>query len=223
MAERMEIKVEGLEDILSGLDKRKEYVAKAVNSTCKEFKTRGPGWISKAVTQEYTIKAGEVKDAIIGKHSIGHITLGGVTLEDIYIEYSGRVLSYSHFRFTPRKSDIKLLKKQIRIPGQRISSDRPFVWMHAHRNQNVKVEVHKGRKKVLKGKYMSTPFIASMNGSPDMPFQRTSQKSQKVRSIRSVSIPQMITNEKVAKDISERVSTELGKRLQHHLDRYSNK
>ena len=223
MAETMDIKVEGLENILSGLDKKKEYVAKAVNSTCKDFKSRAPGWINKAVTQEYTIKASEVKGALTSKRTVGTVSLGGVTLDDIYIEYSGRILTFSHFRFTPKKPDIKLLKKRILIPGARTSSDSPVVWAYVHKNQNVQVEVKKGHKRTLKGKWMSTPFIASMRGSPAMPFQRSSQKNQTVKSMRSVSIPQMITNDKVAADINKRIDTELGKRLQHHLDRYSSK
>ena len=219
----MHIELEGLEEVLSGLNQTKPNVAKAVNATCKDFKSRGPGWVTKAVTQVYTIKSGEVKDAIVGKHNIGHVNLGGVTLDDIYIEYRGRVLTYSHFKFTPREPGVKLLKKRVLIPGQRTTSDRPYVWTYAHKNQKVTVTVRKGHKKVLKGKYLTTPFIADMPKSPVMPFQRTAQKNQKVKSIRSVSIPQMITNDKVAKDISERIDKELGKRLQHHLDRYSSK
>lgn len=221
MAETMEVKVDGLEDVLSGLDKRKEYVAKAVNSTCKDFKSRAPGWINKAVTQEYTIKAGDVKGALTSKRTIGTVSLGGVTLDDIYLEYSGRILTFSHFKFTPKKPDVKLLKKRMLIPGAKTSSDSPVVWAYAHKNQNVKVEVKKGHKKTLKGKWMSTPFVASMKGSPAMPFQRSAQKRQDVKALRTISIPQMITNDKVAADINKRIDTELGKRLQHHLDRYS--
>lgn len=219
----MHIELEGLEEVLSGLNQTKPNVAKAVNATCKDFKTRGPGWVTKAVTQVYNIKSGEVKDAIAGKHNIGRVNLGGVTLDDIYIEYRGRVLTFSHFKFTPKTSGVKLLKKRILIPGQRTTSDRPYVWTYVHKNQKVTVTVRKGHKEVLKGKYLTTPFIASMNGPPVMPFQRTAQKNQTVKSMRSVSIPQMITNDKVAEDISERIDKELGKRLQHHLDRYSSK
>lgn len=219
----VDVKVEGLEDILTGLDKRKEYVAKAVNSTCKEFKSRAPGWINKAVIQEYAIKAGDVKDALKAKHNCGTTSLGGVTLDDIRLEYRGKLLTFSHFKFTPREPGVKLLKKRVLIPGQRTSSDSPVVWAHVHKQQNVSVTVKKGRKQKLSGKWLTNPFVAEMGKSPVMPFQRTAQKNQTVKSMRSVSIPQMISNEKVAADINNRIDTELGKRLQHHLDRYSNK
>lgn len=215
--------VENLSEVLAGLDQTKPNVAKAVNSTCKDFKSRAPGWISKAVTQQYTIKAGDVKEALKAKHNCGTTVLGGVTLDDIRLEYRGRVLTFSHFKFTPKGGGVKLKKKRVLIPGQRTTSDSPVVWAYEHKTQKVTVTVKKGHKEVLKGKYLTTPFVASMGSSPVMPFQRTAQKRQEVKSMRSVSVPQMITNDKVAKDINDRIDTELGKRLQHHLDRYSAK
>ena len=217
------VNFENLGEVLAGLDGKKADVAKAVNSTCKDFKSRAPAWISKAVTQQYTIKSGEVKDSLKAKHNCGTTVLGGITLDDIRLEYRGRVLTFTHFKFTPKNPGTKLLKKRTLIPGQRTTSESPVVWAYQHRTQKVTVTVKKGHKEILKGKYLTTPFIASMNGSPVMPFQRTAQKRQEVKSMRSVSIPQMITNDKVAKDIDERINVELGKRLQHHLDRYSSK
>ena len=218
------VNFENLGEVLAGLDGKKADVAKAVNSTCKDFKSRAPAWISKAVTQQYTIKSGEVKDSLKAKHNCGTTVLGGITLDDIRLEYRGKLLTFSHFKFTPREPRVKLLKKRVLIPGQRTSSDSPVVWAHVHKQQNVSVTVKKGRKQKLSGKYLTNPFIAEMGKTPVvMPFQRTAQKRQEVKSMRSVSIPQMITNDKVAKDIDERINVELGKRLQHHLDRYSSK
>lgn len=221
MADSMEIKVDNLEEVLSGLDKRKEYVAKAVNSTCRDFKSRAPAWISKAVTAEYTIKASEVKGALTGKHNVGKISIGGIKLDDIQLEYSGRVLTLSHFRYTPKK-EAALGKGKGIIPGQYTSAGRPVVFAFQRKKKAIKVEVHKGQKVSLSGRYKTTPFIASMNGSPMMPFQRRGEARTDVESFRSVSIPQMITNDKVAEDINERISAGLAGRLQHHLERYSN-
>lgn len=221
MAGSVNVEVKNLEEVLSGLDRRKEYVAKAVNSTCRDFKSRGPGWVSKAVTAEYTIKASEVKGALTGKHNVGHISLGGVTLDDIRLEYTGRLLTFSHFRFTPKRPPA-LSKKRSLIPGQYTYNGRPVVWARIPRKKAINVEVHKGQKKPLAGRYEPTPFVASMNGSPTLPFQRRSKARTDIVSMRTVSIPQMITNEKVAEDISTRISEGLGTRLTHHLKRYSN-
>lgn len=222
MAESLDVEVQNLEEVLSGLNKRKEYAAKAVNSTCKDFKSRAPGWINKAVTQKYTIKSGEVKGALKGAHNVGTTVLGGVKLDDIRLEYSGRILTFSHFRFTPKKP-AGVSKKRGLIPGQYTTAGRPVVYASLLKKTNAKVTVKKGQTKVLKGRYSPTPFIASMRGSPMMPFQRRTAERSSVVSMRSVSIPQMITNEEVSQDINERISEGLGKRLQHHLDRYSNK
>ena len=220
MAESMGVKIENLEEVLSGLDKRKEYVAKAVNATCRDFKSRAPAWISKAVTQEYTIKAAEVKGAIKGTHNVGTVKLGGVRLDDIRIEYAGRTLTLSHFKFTPKK-EASLGKKRGMIPGQYTANGRPVVWAFQRKKKTIKAEIHKGKKKTLTGKYKPTPFIASMNG-PEMPFQRKGEARTDLVSIRSVSVPQMILYDDVAKDINDRISEGLAGRLQHHLSRYSN-
>lgn len=225
MAETLDVKVENLEEVLKGLDKQKEYVAKAVNATCRDFKSRGPGWISKAVTQVYTIKASEVKGALTGNRNIGHISLGGVTLDNIQLEYSGRTLTFSHFRYSPKKEAV-LSNKRGLIPGQATSSGRPVVYAFQRKKKAIKVEVQKGHKVTLNGRYETTPFIASMNGSPMMPFQRRSNDPTKrtdVVSMRSLSVPQMIENEDVSADISEKISDGLAKRLEHHLERYSSK
>lgn len=221
MAEGMTVEVKNLEEVLSGLDQRKAYVAKAVNSTCREFKTRAPGWISKAVTAEYTIKAGDVRGAFSRARNVGAISLGGVRLDDIRLEYSGRVLTFSHFRYTPKRPPA-LAKKRALIPGQATSAGRPVVWASTRRKKAISVEVHKGQKKTLTGRYPTTPFIASMKGSPMMPFQRRNDSRSSAVSLRTVSVPQMIMNENVANDINERIGTELAKRLEHHLERYSN-
>lgn len=221
----LDIKVKNLDEVMKGLDKNKEYVAKAVNATCRDFKSRGKAWVSKSVTQEYAVKASEVKEAFSGVHNIGHLKLGGVGLDNIKLEYSGRPLTFAHFKYTPKKPAPLSNKKGV-IPGQFTSSKRPMVYAFQTKKKPIKVEILKGQKHILKGDYSTTPFIASMNGSPMMPFQRRSNDPKKrtdVEAPQSTSVPQMITNEKVSKDISERIDTELSKRLEHHLERYSSK
>ena len=56
-----------LDQVIKGLDKEKELSKKALQRTVGDMRTRGPGWVSKAVREEYNIKAGDVKSAIIPK------------------------------------------------------------------------------------------------------------------------------------------------------------
>jgi hypothetical protein len=226
MADSMEIKVDNLEEVLSGLDKRKEYVAKAVNSTCRDFKSRAPAWISKAVTAEYTIKASEVKGALTGKHNVGKISIGGIKLDDIQLEYSGRLLTPYHFRMTPKSISTSKLKKKQLIPGQFTSAGRAVVWAAKLRQKPIQVEIHKGQKKVLHpDSGWEGPFLYKIDGGV-IPFQRRPRRgyggSDTMESIRTTSVPQMITNDRVAEDINQRISEGLAGRLQHHLERYSN-
>ncbi len=215
--------VENLSEVLAGLDQTKPNVAKAVNSTCKEFKSRAPGWINKAVTQEYAIKAGDVKESLKAKHNCGSTSLGGVTLDDIRLEYRGSVLTFTHFKFSPKKPAGFRTGRKAKgiIPGQYTNAGRDVVWAFQRKKTNLKVTVKKGHKEALSGRYDTTPFVASMKGSPVLPFQRKNKERSSATSLRSLSVPQMIMNEKVTKDINKRIDEELGKRLQHHLDRYS--
>ena len=219
MAETLNVKVENLEEVLKGLDQTKGNAAKAVNATCRDFKSRGPGWVSKAVAQEYTIKASEVKGAFNGAKSIGHLKLGGVSLDNIELEYSGRTLTLSHFRYTPKKPPAFSGKKML-IPAQSSPVGHP-IWVMARRAKVIKVEIHKGHKAELIGDYGTTPFIATMGGQT-MPFQRRTKDRSSAESIRRTAIPEMITNKKVSEQISKNIDEGLSKRLEHHLERYSN-
>ena len=54
-------------------------------------------------------------------------------------------------------------------------------------------------------------------GTDYIPFQRKSTNRTDVHPIKTVSLPQMITNEKVASNIYNVIDEKLGKRLEHHL------
>ena len=228
--EGMDIKIENLEEVLAGLDQTKEYVIKAVNSTCREFKSRAPGWISKAVRNEYTIKDAEIKDALVGAHNVGHVRIGGVKLDDIRLEYSGRRLTPLHFRMSPKEPKISKTKKRQLIPGQYTTAGREVVWAEKTKAKPIMVEIHKGKKKELtpdsgwEGPFLRKVKFRDPDADGYVPFQRKPRQGggkDHLKSVRTVSIPQMITNETVAKEINKSISEGLAKRLDHHLERYS--
>jgi hypothetical protein len=103
------------------------------------------------------------------------------------------------------------------IPGQYTSSDSKVVTTHPLKAQKIKVEIHKGQKKVLKGKYSPTPFLGSNGYGQYIPFQRTGDDRNKFESIKSTSVPQMIEHENVEENIKKRVNEELQKRLEYHV------
>ena len=57
----------------------------------------------------------------------------------------------------------------------------------------------------------------------NLPFQRKSSKRTDMKSVRTISVPQMITNETVAENIQEKIKDGLSKRLDHHLEQMAKK
>ncbi len=57
-------------------------------------------------------------------------------------------------------------------------------------------------------------------GTNYIPFQRVSQNRKHIKALKTVSLPQMIDNEKVRQNIEEKIKTESSKRLEHHMRRY---
>ena len=176
-------------------------IQKAVKKTVSDCKTRAPAQVTKAVTAAYGIKSSEVtgagKAAKGGAKSIGSKKVSGVTIDRMQLTYSGRLLTPIHFSMTPKQ--------------------RP----EGGKKYKVKAAVYKGKKKVLS----SHAFIASSGtaGTAQIPFKRTTEKRYPIEAIRTVSIPQMITNEKVSEDIQARMDELLAKRLEHQAKRLAEK
>lgn len=192
---------------------------KAIRATLSDFKSRAPAWISAAVSEEYTIKKSEVKDAMTGAKKIGSIKVSGVSVDNIGLEYSGRVLTPLHFKMKPKKPPVKKDKSVHLIPGENTSSDSDVVQAHPIKAYQITVEIHKGQSKTLQGKYGTPPFLGSNGAGAYIPFQRKSEIRSSVVSVTSTSVPQMITNEKVAETIQKNIEEGLTKRLEHHTER----
>lgn len=165
----------------------------AVNRTIGDFKKRAPGWISQEIVKEYNIKKSDIDTQ--SKKSAGSIKGNGAGLDTLQISYSGRVLTPIHFSMTPK----------VRPDGKK----KYRVRMKVKRSQ---------RKKVLGNGVFLAP-----TGNAWIPFHRTSDKRLPIEAVKTVSIPQMITNQNVERTIKERMNTELWKRLEHHIQQYSDR
>lgn len=82
-----------IDQVVKGLDERKQNSKKVLERTLGDFKSLGPGWISKGVREEYNIKKGDVKSTL-------HATGSG--LHDMAIISKGRVLTPTHFNMSPK-------------------------------------------------------------------------------------------------------------------------
>lgn len=56
-------------------------------------------------------------------------------------------------------------------------------------------------------------------GTNYIPFQRMSQRRSDLKAIKTVSMPQMVSNDVVKENIEKTLSTEMGKRIDHHMKR----
>lgn len=204
-----------LAEITARLREMRTASQAVIDATVKDFKSRAPSWVAQEVVKEYNIKKGEVNPGR-GQTGAGTIRAQGNTVASASLVYKGRVLTPIHFGMTP---------KVPKVGG----------------SYTIKVQIKKGQKKVLgrnkkltkkqrqnigrnftrqgtKNSPRSPVMLLSANG-PYIPFQRKSQRRNDLEAVRTLSVPQMVSNEKVEKGIQEAINEKLGKRLDHHMNR----
>ena len=201
------------------IEKNEEKSRKAISKTVSDFKSRAPGWVSSSVTEVYGIKKADVKDCFKGaKKASGSIKISGIKVDNVQLTYSGRLLTPTHFKMKPATVPAKKSKDKRLIPGQAIKSDKRVGSVAAVSPvapYKISAEIYKGKRKELGNKNI---FLGSNKGGGYIPFQRTGPGRNDIKSVKTVSVPQMITNETVAKNINEKINDGLSKRLEHHLE-----
>ena len=60
----MSVAIKNHAELIKNLKAMNKDAEKALSRTVSDFKSRAPGWVSQAVTDEYTIKKKEVKERI---------------------------------------------------------------------------------------------------------------------------------------------------------------
>ena len=212
----MSVSLKNYAKLCKDLKTMNKDAAKAIQRTTSDFKSRAPGWVSQAVTEEYTIKKAEVKDAMTGARKAGSIKVEGELVDNIQLVFEGRMLTPVHFKMSPSKPST--VRQQSRaIPGEGTTSESDVVMARPLKAKPITVEIHKGQKKTLSGKYSAPPFLATNGGGGYIPFQRRSESRTDIVSIKSTSVPQMITNEKVAESIQQKINEGLQSRLEHNV------
>lgn len=197
MADSMNISIKGFDEVIAEINAIEANGRKVIQRTTSDFKSRGPGWISQEVTKEYNIKKKDVNETKTGVKNKGSIKVKGVKLDEIVIEYKGRLLTPTHFGMTPK-----------------VRPERgPYVVA-------AKVKKSDGKKTLSSKAFLAA---AGGEGTTHIPFQRKESERLPIDVIKTVSVPQMITNETVSENIHQRINTELGKRLEHHLKQMKKK
>lgn len=177
-----------ISQVVEGLNKKNENAKKVLQRTISDMRSRAPGWISTAVREEYSISAKDIKSALsIGKE--GSINFGGTTVDNVTLTYRGKRLTTTHFNQKPKA---------------RPASGKPY---------QVTADIKKVRK-VLS----SRAFLMQGNASDgSVAVMRTGQSRYPIKTIRTLSIAQMIETGSGTKPRIEQVINEnLEKRFENH-------
>lgn len=215
MANRAIIEVLRLNMVRARMRQIQQDSERALQNTIKDANRRVPGWVATEVAKQYGVS----KKQITG-NELGSMRITGSTMQDLKFVYRGRRLTPTHFGMSPTAptGGAYTLKATI-IRGQRTTLGK------------VK-RLTKKQRRMLGRNFQSANAVTS-NHSPIMlmhtgagtggisyiPFQRKSTRRSDVHPVRTVSLPQMITNEKVMTGIYQAIDEKLGERLNHHLRR----
>ena len=182
---------------LKALNKDSEAV---LRRTTSDFKSRAPAWVAAAVSETYDIKKSEVSKAKTSAKPAGKVEVSGILVDNVQLTFSGRVLTPTHFGMKP-KTRPKSTKDE---NGKTIRKARKYT---------VTAEIIRGQRKALG----SNVFLGTNKGTGEIPFQRTGDSRTPIQAIKTLSIPQMITNEKVSAQIQKNIEEGLTKRLDNHV------
>lgn len=197
MMRSLTISLNGLKKIEKELGKMSAQSEKVLRATGRDMKSRIPGYVAQEVIKTYGIKKSEIIPSKKSPRKMaGKIFLRGDMVSEVTVTYKGRLLTPVHFSMTPKKPDQK---------GKRIG-----------RRKMIKATIKDKQKKVLH----SQAFLGTNRGSGYIPFRREGKARKPIVPIKTVSLPQMVSNATVNERIEKRINVELEKRLEHNIERF---
>lgn len=171
-------------------DKVGEAAYHALNRTLDQVITH----VGRIVPKSYAIKAREVKESF--GRGIKRPTKSDLTAS---LTSTGHTLSFAHFPYTPKKPK----------RGKR------SVFQSA-----VMATIIKSKGKVLSRKgFVATTGAKSKDKTQYNVFKRLGKERLPIAPIRTLSIPQMITNEDISAQIMKMAQEKMDERLQHEIIR----
>lgn len=149
------------------------------------------------------------------------------TIDHIYTQTSREVRKDYAIKDKDVKSTLRKIKVTSgRLAGAVISKGRTLTLYHHFRvspsnplrgkRYQVKVTIKKGSPEFIKTD--PKPFIAAANNAKQV-MRRVGKPRLPVVVLRSLSVPQMVSNEKVMQNIQESASRMLEKRIEHEINR----
>lgn len=214
MAVRCEIK--GYKDLVKQLEGLKSAPQKVIDRTMSDITSRGPGWIASGITDRYGIKKAEVTSGKVGKLKIKKLRSSGLRLV-----YSGRRLTPAHFGMTPKAPgpNAYTLKASV-IKGNKETLGKVKKLTKKQRAALGKNFTRSGTRNSPKSPWMlQHTGNAKTTGLSYIPFQRRKQPGKLNEVMRTVSLPQMVTQGKDGSfhpEVEACFTEALAKRLEHH-------
>lgn len=194
--------------VVKALGKIQQQAEKDLQGAIRDVRREATKKIADEVAQNYNVKKSEI--------TAGKIVRSKVTAKagSIEIKYTGRLLTPTHFKgYSPKKPGA-LTEKSVVIPGQGISfKGKPgqFATVRIRKPYKVKAEIKKGNKITFSQGTFVAP--AAKGSQTYIPFQRSGESRKAVEALKTLSVPQMVTNDEVAKNILEHLSGSVSKGL----------
>lgn len=171
------------------LEKRAKTV---VRHTVSDVKSRAPGWVSQEVMKKYNVKKKDINTTIKSRKKDEEKKEKGSVIIDAEIKYEGGLMTPTHFQMKPTKR-----------------------YKH-NKKYTVTAQVKSARKSLGEGVFLASNH---QEHARNIPFQRVAENRLPVEVIKTVSVPQMVTNDKVGRQIQKRLTREMNKRLAHNISR----
>lgn len=199
------------------LEKKLEEMKKAPRTVLKQLTNdttkRASAWIAAEVSKVYGVKKADIS----GK-KLGHVQVKGNSIDTVQIKYTGRPLTPTHFSMsptTPKNGGSYTLKAMI-IRGKRKTLGKVKKLTKKQRAALGKNFTRSGSQ----NSDHSPIMLMRANGGHYLPFQRKSAKRKDVQAIKTISLPQMVNSKRTHEAIQTSINDNLGKRLDHYMDRY---
>lgn len=187
---------------------------KVIARTLSDMRTRVPTWVAAEVSKVYGIKKAEVNN-----NSLGKMKVEGNTVKNIKIRYTGRVLTPTHFGMSPTAPGQNAYTLKATI----IRGERKTLGKVKKLTKKQRAALSKNFTRSGKRKSDHSPIMLMRTGNKQaegtnyIPFQRKSYNRKDVEAIKTISLPQTISGERAAPNISKAINEGLQKRLDQHM------
>ena len=213
-----DVKTDELVNLTKKLNAMQKAPRKALQQTLTEAKKRAPGWVAAEVVKTYNIKKAELMP---GKANVGTVKVTGDGKKSLGIVYAGRVLTPTHFSMTPKQPKQTYTLKAEIIKGEKVTLGKVKKLTKAQRKKLALNFKKKGQRNSAKSPIMlmHTGNTKGEGGTSHIPFQRRGFERKSLHAIKTVSMPQMVSNERVKPNVDAVIEENITKRLEHYMQR----